>query len=95
VDANGVLVTRGLTTAILGGITRAAVLDACVKNGLEVVQRAFTPEDAKTGLEAMITSTTSLVVPVVEIDGDSVGNGRPGPIFHQIRELYLTHIQQS
>ncbi len=95
VDTNGVLVTRDLTTAILGGITRAAILDACAKDGLQVVQRPFTPEDAKTGREAMITSTTSFVAPVVEIDGDSVGGGRPGPIFQQIRELYLTHIRQG
>ena len=92
VDADGVLVTRDLTTAILGGITRAAVLAACAADGLKVRQRSFTPAQAKAGREAMITSTTAFVAPVVDIDGDRVGQGRPGPIFRRLREMYLAHV---
>lgn len=95
VDAKGALVTRDLTTAILGGITRAAVLDACSKESIKVIQRPFTPEDAKKGREAMITSTTSFIAPVVEIDGDPVGDGRPGPVFQRIRDLYLAHMRRG
>jgi D-alanine transaminase len=92
VNSDGVLVTRDLSTAILGGITRSTVLDACSADGIAVLQGGFTPEQAKNGREAMITSTTSFVAPVVNIDGSKVGDGRPGPVFQRLRALYMAHL---
>jgi len=92
VNSEGALVTRDLSTAILGGITRSAVLKACAAHGIAVLQGRFTPKEAKNGREAMITSTTSFVAPVVDIDGSKVGNGRPGPVFRRLRALYMVHL---
>jgi D-alanine transaminase len=92
VNSDGALVTRDLSTAILGGITRSAVLDACAADGIAVLQGGFTLDEAKNGWEAMITSTTSFVAPVVDIDGSKVGDGRPGPMFKRLRALYMAHL---
>jgi D-alanine transaminase len=95
VNSDGALVTRDLSAAVLGGITRSAVLNACGAVGIAVLQGGFTLEHAKNGREAMITSTTSFVIPVVDIDGSKVGDGRPGPVFQRLRALYTAHLQSQ
>ncbi|MRH78802.1 D-amino-acid transaminase [Spiribacter sp. C176] len=85
----GVLVTRPLSNEILHGITRAAVLDYAAESGMQVEQRTFSLEEAKTAREAFITSATAFVTPVVEIDGVAIGTGRPGPATQRLRELYI------
>ena len=92
VNADGALVTRDLSKAILDGITRSAMLHACAADGIEVAQGGFTLDQAKSGREAMITSTTAFIAPVVEIDGTKIGDGRPGPVFRRLRALYLAHL---
>ena len=56
---------------------------------LKFVERAFTLAEAKRAREAFITSATSFVTPVVRIDGDSVGDGKPGPAARRLREEYI------
>ena len=92
VNADGALMTRDLSKSILGGITRSAVLDACGEDGIEVLQNGFSLAQAINAREAMVTSTTSFVVPVVDIDGSQVGDGRPGPVFQRLRALYMAHL---
>ncbi len=88
VDVEGRVVTRPLGPAILGGITRALVLDLARRAGIEVVERPFTVEEALGAREAFLTSTTSLVLPVTEIDGRPVANGRPGGVTARLAGLY-------
>jgi D-alanine transaminase len=87
--ADGRIVTRPTGTAILGGITRAAVLRLAGEAGLSVEERAFTPDEAKDADEAFATAATIFVMPVVEIDGVPVGGGRPGPLTRRLREIYI------
>jgi D-alanine transaminase len=88
VDRDGRIVTRPLGREILGGITRSVVLELARREGLEVVERPFSLEEAKQAREAFLTSTTSLVLPVTEIDGQPVANGRPGSVTRRLAELY-------
>jgi D-alanine transaminase len=88
VAGEGTLVTRNLGRAILGGITRASVLEGCAAAGVRVAERPFTLKEALAAREALLTSTTSFVLPVVRIDGQAVGDGRPGPVFRQMDALY-------
>ncbi|MDX6751340.1 D-amino-acid transaminase [Geminicoccaceae bacterium 1502E] len=88
VDAEGRLVTRPLGREILGGITRSVVIELAKREGIEVVERAFTLEEAKAAREAFLTSTTSLVLPVTAIDGTPVANGHPGSVTRRLAELY-------
>ncbi|MBY5416531.1 D-amino-acid transaminase [Rhizobium leguminosarum] len=89
ITEDGKLVTRGLSNAILHGITRASVLDIAGKAGIEFEERAFTPDEAKNAAEAFITSATNFVLPVTEIDGRPVGEGKPGPRTLRLRKLYI------
>lgn len=89
ITEGGKLVTRGLSNAILHGITRASVLDIAEKAGIEFEERAFTPAEARNAAEAFITSATNFVLPVTRIDGENVGDGKPGPLTLQLRELYI------
>jgi D-alanine transaminase len=85
VDREGKLVTRALDKAILPGVTRATLLDLLAREGIAVVERPFTIEEAQAAREAFITSATSLVMPVVSIDGKTVGNGAPGLLAQRLR----------
>ncbi|SEA34963.1 D-amino-acid transaminase [Rubrimonas cliftonensis] len=85
----GSIVTRQLSTAILHGITRAAVLKLAREAQLKVEERPFTIAEAQDAAEAFYTSASSFVTPVVEIDGAKVGEGRPGPVAKRLRELYI------
>jgi len=83
------IVTRPLSTAILPGVTRASVMRLARERDLVLEERAFTIEEAHGAAEAFYTSASSLVMPVVAIDGRPVGDGRPGPLTRRLRALYL------
>lgn len=89
VTFDGKIVTRELSNKILHGITRRAILKIAQQEGLEIEERAFTPEEAQGAAEAFSTSASALVMPVVKIDGHILSNGSPGPVTRKLRELYL------
>lgn len=70
------------------GITRAKVIELCQNNGIPVYQKNFSLHDAYSADEAFVTGTFGAQVPVVEIDGRTIGEGEPGDVFHRIRKLY-------
>ena len=86
VTVDGVLVTRHLSNQILAGITRASVISRL--GNLHFEERAFTPEEAKAAVEAFSTSASALVMPVIEIDGVKIGNGKPGPVTRGVQRAY-------
>ena len=87
--ADGRIVTRALSNAVLPGVTRLAVMRLAAERGLTVEQRPFTLEEAYAAQEAFLTSASALVMPVVEIDGRAIGGGRPGAIARRLRALYI------
>ncbi|GAB4303015.1 MAG: D-amino-acid transaminase [Roseovarius sp.] len=89
------IITRQLSTDILHGITRAAVLRFAREAQMEVEERPFTIDEAKAADEAFITSASTFVMPVVEIDGARLGDGRPGPVARRLREIYLEESRKS
>jgi D-alanine transaminase len=91
VTPDGAVVTRQADEAILSGITRLAVLGIIRREGYRFVERAFTVAEAKAAAEAFLTSTTADLLPVVAIDGEPVGGGKPGPLGRKLREYYLAH----
>jgi D-alanine transaminase len=84
----GTLVTRHADHAILHGITRTVLFDAIKAQGLVVQERAFTVEEAYGAREAFITSASQIVLPVVRVDGRTIGNGKPGPVATALRRAY-------
>ncbi|WP_174804083.1 D-amino-acid transaminase [Martelella limonii] len=89
VTADDVVVTRPLSREILPGITRATALEIAARNGFKVEERAFSVEEALNAKEAFFTSASNFVTPVVEIDGQKVGSGKPGEISLKLRDLYI------
>lgn len=83
------IITRHLGNEILSGITRAAVLRFAKEAQMKVEERSFTIDEAKDADEAFITSASTFVLPVVELDGAAIGDGTPGPIAARLREIYL------
>ncbi|MDI4664372.1 D-amino-acid transaminase [Xanthobacter autotrophicus] len=88
------IVTRPAESGILRGITRTVVLEVAADLGYAVEERPFTVAEALKAAEAFITAATTVVMPVVRIDGHVVGEGIPGPIatslrlkFHDFSEL--------
>lgn len=92
---DGVLITRALGHDILHGITRAAVKRLAEDLQLRVEERPFTVAEAQAADEAFVTSASSFVMPVVEIDDVAVADGRPGPVAGRMREVYLAEMRKA
>jgi D-alanine transaminase len=93
--ANGTIVTRQLSSDILHGITRRAVMELAREHQIKVEERPFTIEEAKSAKEAFITSASAFVMPVVSIDGVKIGDGKPGDLTRKLREIYLAEAKRS
>ena len=89
------IITRALSNDILHGITRAAVLRFAREAQMEVEERSFTIDEAKAADEAFITSASTFVMPVVEIDGVTLGDGTPGSVAPRLREIYLEESRKA
>ncbi len=92
---DGKIITRHLGNEILHGITRAAVLKFAASAQMEVEERAFTVDEVKAADEAFITSASTFVMPVVEMDGAAIGTGKPGSVAARLREIYLDESRKA
>lgn len=95
VTQDGTLVTRPNSQAILPGCTRKAVIAIAERDGVTVEERLFTVAEALAGREAILTSASNFVLPVVRIDGQPIGDGTPGPIARRLRDLYVEAARQG
>jgi D-alanine transaminase len=85
-----VLYTHPQNQRILAGTVRKNILKLWRDDlKLEIREIAFTPDEAKAADEAFLTSASTFVLSVVEIDGHQIGNGQPGELATRLRELYL------
>ncbi len=89
ITQDGTIVTRHLGNEILAGITRKAIVRLADENNMEVEERLFTADEAKAAAEAFISSATTFVTAVVSLDGQQIGDGKPGPITQKLREFYI------
>jgi D-alanine transaminase len=88
VTEQGSIVTRPADFGILRGITRAVVLKVAAQLGLQVEERPFSVDEAYAAREAFATAATQIVMPVVAIDGRTIGNGRPGAVARALRARF-------
>lgn len=91
VTATGDIVTHPADTWILDGVTRQGLIRVIATAGLRLVERPFTVAEAKAAKEALLTSSTNFVLPVVRIDGAPVGDGKPGPTARKLAEFYAAY----
>lgn len=92
VTKSGVLVTHPANEHILGGIARDVVLGLARSAQIPVEERAFNTVELSSAAEAFMTSTSINVLPVTQIDGKPVGNGKVGEVTRRLQELYNAHI---
>lgn len=85
------LLTRPAGHEILRGVTRQSLLRIADEAGLTFEERAFSVEEAKAAREAFVSSATSFVTPVVEIDEVTIGDGTPGPLSQRLQGWYLDY----
>lgn len=79
----------------LGGITRANVLQVCREAGIPAREKNFSLTEVYSAEEAFCTGTFAGVVPVREIDGRTIGDGRPGPMVARLQGLYRELVQRD
>lgn len=89
VTRDGRLVTRPAEFGILRGVTRTTLIDVAARLGLAVEERGFTVAEALEAREAFISAATTLVTPVVAIDGRPVGDGKPGDVALSLRWAFF------
>lgn len=89
VTMDGRLVTRPADSGILRGVTRTTVFDVARKLGLEVEERGFSVDEAKGAREAFMTAATTVVMPIVAIDGHPIANGHPGSVALSLRAAFF------
>ncbi len=88
VTHDGVIVTRHVDQAILRGVTRTTLLELIGAEGLRLEERRFSLAEAKDAREAFVTGASTLVMPVVSIDGTPIGNGKPGALTISLRARF-------
>ena len=88
------MLTPQLSSGALHGITRGVVMGLAKEMGIEVAEPNLTRYDLFNAAECFITGTAAEVVPVVKIDGRTVGNGRPGKLTAKFIKAYkeLTNV---
>jgi branched-chain amino acid aminotransferase len=76
----GVLKTPSVDCGILEGITRGAVIGLARERRIEVAETTLTRHDLYAADECFLTGTAAEVIPVIKIDGRTIGSGKPGPV---------------
>ena len=84
-----IIMTRQSDNLILSGITRDAIFKCAKDLGYEVVTKNITLPDAQSASEAFITSATACVMPVVKINTNQIGDGKPGKFVTALRAEYI------
>lgn len=88
---DNVMITPPLSQHILGGITRDIVIELARKNELAVRQAPVSETDLRNADEIWITSSTRPIYAIVQLDGDIVGNGKPGPLWQRMIDIYSAY----
>jgi branched-subunit amino acid aminotransferase/4-amino-4-deoxychorismate lyase len=95
--ANFLIVERGAIVSpspanILPGISRATVIELANRLGIRFVERDITVDDALRAAEAFTTSTPYCLMPVTKLNGITIGDGKPGPVFGRLLEAWSRQV---
>lgn len=92
---HGVLYTPHLDTGILEGVTRDLVLHLARKDRIPAKETKLKPQDLEGADECFITNTTVEILPVSRVDGNVIGNGKPGLVTTALREAYKREVARD
>ncbi|MEL7239076.1 MAG: branched-chain-amino-acid transaminase, partial [Planctomycetota bacterium] len=88
---DGRVITPPTEAGILDGITRDVVMRLCKKHGIELVEANLVRHDLYTADECFLTGTAAEVIGVIDIDGRTVGDGKPGPITRKLKDAFFRY----
>ncbi|MTI14716.1 D-amino acid aminotransferase [Sansalvadorimonas verongulae] len=92
VICDGRIITPPLSDRILGGVTRALILQLAANDSRYICEeRELSANDLQQADEIWITSSSREIVPIIELDGVSVGSGKPGPVWEYMAGLYRSY----
>ena len=95
VSPEGSIITRPVSHEILSGITRATLLELCKRDGIELIERPYTVEEAENAQSAFVTSASSFVCPVVSVNGHQMASNNTMDICAKLRELYIQNVLET
>ena len=89
------LITRNLDGKILSGITRNSISLFAKKNNITVVEKKFTQIELYNAKEVFLTSASSFIMPIIQIDDQNINQGLVGNISLELRKLYFNNFKHS
>jgi D-alanine transaminase len=91
----GVIRTHPLNHLILPGITRAVVLEIAASLGIPAREEAFSADEIFKADELFLAGTTADVMPIVRVDDQAIGDGKPGPITRRLYDAFRAYMDES
>src|SRR5262249_12917703 len=91
---DGHLLTSPNTTQILPGMTRNFIMRLAKKADLPTREQSLQRGQLRQVAELFLTGTTAEIVPIVRVDGQPVGDGRPGPATRRLQELFTEAVRE-
>ena len=89
------LITRNLDGKILSGITRNSISLFAKKNNITVIEKKFTQIELYNAKEVFLTSASSFIMPIIQIDDQNIDQGVVGNISLELRKLYFNNFKHS
>ena len=88
-NKNNILITRSLDGKILAGITRDSILNCAKNKNIKVEEKKISLDNIKDCKEAFITSASSFVTPVIQVNNIKINSGKVGEFSNLLRKTYL------
>ncbi|MFC1901043.1 aminotransferase class IV [Chloroflexota bacterium] len=85
---DGAIKTPGKESGLLPGITREVVLEIASKSGIDTVEGSITTGELSNAREAFLTNSVMEIMPLVEVSGNAIGTGKPGPVTRDLMVAY-------
>ena len=89
INKNNEILTREIDGKILSGITRKTISQFAKNNNFKMLEKKFTKDEMLNSQEVFLTSASSFVTPIIEIDNIKIGNGIIGKTSIELRNLYF------
>ena len=74
------IITHPANKEILKGVTRTVLIKIIYSNGLILKEKKFTKKELYNADEVFITSSGSLITPIIQVDSSKINNGKIGTI---------------
>lgn len=88
---DGQLVTPPKSNHVLPGITRDLILELAAANGIEHKERNISETELRSSEEIWMTSSTREILPIIRLDDEAIGTGRPGPVWKKMQSIYQNY----